>query len=206
MKYRSLESVAPRDKDALRRIVDERKFTIERRVGCAGLEELGEGTYGVAYVLGDGRVLKATTDESEATASSVLVGKKLENVVQIYDVFTMSGAWFIVQERLRGIGPDPRNSIDLIKIWIDKWFHDLANQGYSFDEILKECLEWWKRDDKKLVRDILHGVWELWREGIVFYDVSRRNTGMRGSDYVIFDLGVSSSTYQGRIDVVEKKE
>ncbi len=58
----------------------------------ADLELLGGGMMGYAFLLPDGRVLKMTSDEREAITSSVLIGRDMPNVVEIFDVFLVRDA------------------------------------------------------------------------------------------------------------------
>lgn len=62
------------------------------------LRPLGSGQEGVAYSMGNGRVLKVTTDEKEAVTSYALVGKgDTKHVVHVYDVFRFDPAPGITQ-------------------------------------------------------------------------------------------------------------
>ena len=48
-----------------------------------------QGFYGAAYDIGNGKVLKITTDRTEAINSNKLIGKKTEHLAEIYDVKTI---------------------------------------------------------------------------------------------------------------------
>jgi len=64
---------------------------------------LGKGSNGVAYDIGSNRVLKVTTDISEAKASVSLIGKNFKNVVNIYRVWmykSIPDYFMIEQEKL----------------------------------------------------------------------------------------------------------
>jgi hypothetical protein len=56
-------------------------------VNVGNLQLLGAGTQGPAYDMGGNKVLKVTTDKSEAQASLKLKGKNLKHVNNFYDVF-----------------------------------------------------------------------------------------------------------------------
>lgn len=67
------------------------------------LSFLGKGAYGFVYNIGNNKVIKITTDESEALNSSLLTNKKLSYVVNIFRVFkfkSINNFWFIEEEKL----------------------------------------------------------------------------------------------------------
>ena len=51
---------------------------------------LGSGQFGVAYDIGDDKVLKITKDNSEAAENLSLIGKPLKYIAQPYNVFTIN--------------------------------------------------------------------------------------------------------------------
>lgn len=57
-------------------------------LGVSG-EYLGSGTNGHAYKLSDGRVLKQTTDRSEAVNSKKLIGQNVEHLANVYNVYKL---------------------------------------------------------------------------------------------------------------------
>jgi hypothetical protein len=76
------------------------------------IQRLGVGTFGAAYhtdALGRRSVLKLTRDPTEATAASVLVGRKSDRVVDIYGIWALSetlderrqlSCWYLVHRQL----------------------------------------------------------------------------------------------------------
>lgn len=78
------------------------------------LRHKGEGSRGIALET-DGKILKITSDKSEALISSKLIGKDLKRVVKIFRVFmlkSMPNIYFILQEQLKPISADQLNIVD----------------------------------------------------------------------------------------------
>jgi serine/threonine protein kinase len=102
---------------------------------AAGLEDdypsiLDCGSYGCAYDCGGGKVVKITSDESEAVAAAkVKTLGKHKNVYNVYNVFKLgSGSWYaIVQEKLEEPNSDVEHVGNLIGplIEMDELFEDL---------------------------------------------------------------------------------
>jgi hypothetical protein len=72
---------------------------------------LGKGHFGTAYSVGDGRVLKITSSESEYQIASELLNKPQENLVKIYAVekaveSPLRGYYYILQEELEQFSED----------------------------------------------------------------------------------------------------
>lgn len=77
-----------------------------------GIPKLGTGTMGVAYDLGD-RVLKITKDAREAKASSIVAGKTIPNIVQVYEIWKFSGVeWYgLIIEKLTPLSKEEENQL-----------------------------------------------------------------------------------------------
>jgi cytidyltransferase-like protein len=178
-------------------------------------EQLGYGSYGVAYGMSDGRVLKVTNDSTEARSSNVVKGKRFQHIVRIDDVFRFpdakEGVWFgIVQERLEPLNPAEKrefnDALDMLpidpKIWAGGW------KG-----VAQAALKPWKGDpgQEDAVRrgldvlesyDVPEMLQELRSAGIQFSDFHANNVMKRGEYFVVIDLGMSQSA--GKIpDVLE---
>lgn len=73
----------------------------KKGINIRSLKKLGVGTMGVAYDLGN-KVLKVTKDVREAKASSLVAGKNIPNVIQVYDIWKFPGVdWYgLIIEKL----------------------------------------------------------------------------------------------------------
>ena len=75
-------------------------------IGTTSAKALGSGQKGTAFAIDGGRVLKLTTDKSEANAMALVAAHPSPYVVRVYDVFklgpkfTSTALYGIVQERL----------------------------------------------------------------------------------------------------------
>lgn len=56
-----------------------------RQHGLRLIKHLGVGTFGHAFLTNEGTVIKLTYNQSEFEAAELLAGKKLRNVVEVYD-------------------------------------------------------------------------------------------------------------------------
>ena len=75
-------------------------------INVMGAKRLGSGSFGVAYLLNDGKVLKLTKDTEEAIISNFLINKSIQHFVKIFGVFklpitdTGEQIYAILQEKL----------------------------------------------------------------------------------------------------------
>jgi len=59
----------------------------EKNMGITTVSQLGNGAYGCAFLTDTGKVLKITTDRSEAVAACILKDKNLPHVAEVYEVY-----------------------------------------------------------------------------------------------------------------------
>lgn len=177
---------------------------------------IGTGASGTAFNLKNGKVLKVTTDDSEARASNHLKGKKLKHAAQIYDVFK-----FKDQHRAAGGGPVPTNYYGIAQEKVQplpeplkknlstalRLSDDLLEFGWMLksreeNETYANQLAQANPDRKKEIARMLQlfdqlKIWDMLAEikgaGVEWQDLSVGNVMMRGSDLVAIDLGVSHS-------------
>jgi hypothetical protein len=169
--------------------------------------KLGTGTMGAAFDAGSGKVLKVTIDSKEANAAAILIGKKLNHVYNVYEVFQFdsTGYYGILQEKLKPVS-DP-----LLKKYFDvnnnEWLDQVeyyVNGEISREEAIKrvrlDVSKSFGGPDKfklnqimDVVQQVFNGLDELDSSGILYYDAHIGNIMMRGSRYVIVDVGRSRS-------------
>lgn len=60
------------------------------KIGTKVIKKLGRGSFGIAYLTKDNKVLKVTTDHNEAKNILILKDKKLKHFLNYYDIFSLS--------------------------------------------------------------------------------------------------------------------
>lgn len=183
------------------RVVKLNAWRLQRR-GIELKKDLGAGSWGIAWDIGKGQVLKATMDDKEALASNLIKGKRTHHVVRIQDVFQFpdSDVYGIVQEKLRKMSATDAKDFDLVTDLLQQvrvgpevgqgdWEgirRKLENAGMT-PEVTKYFID---RLEEFQFPEIIR---ELKGLGIEFYDYHSGNLMMRGNDYVVIDLGRSNS-------------
>lgn len=83
---------------------------MKRGVNVSAVKQAGIGTMGVAYDMGD-KILKVTKDVQEAKASSIVAGKNIPNIIQVYDIWKFPDvSWYgLILEKLTPLTPEESN-------------------------------------------------------------------------------------------------
>jgi len=152
---------------------------VERYAKELGVGEVwweGSGDMGTAYTTEKNTIIKITSDETELEHARLLVGLKLDNVVNIYAV------------------KDSMIHMEMLDMGDAEEMFSRA-QEFSEDGIEYVDVDEVPPDVAKFVNDISYGMYELRKHGVNNLDLKHDNIGMRGDDYVIFDT--SSAKGQG---------
>jgi len=134
----------------------------------------GSGDMGHAYVTEKDTILKVTRDKTEIEYATLIVGKKLQNVVTVYDVEEN----VIHMEYLNTDGVE-----DL---------HGSA-MGYAeygdITEVDSDDHPDMPEDVKKFINDVSYGAFELQQNGVYNLDLKDNNIGRKSNgEYAIFDM------------------
>lgn len=176
-------------------------------VNPAELNILGKGSYGSAITVtykGKDVVLKITGDNSEAQSSVSIMGKKLNHIVEIYDVFSFPGqqhVYGILQERLSILSISEKAEFkELYRIVEESGADDLVYEHASFDKIISKIEDMFGPGavvDKFVSLSKRFGfegmIDDLRESKINFRDFHSGNIMKRGSSFVLIDLGFSRS-------------
>lgn len=185
------------------KLIASHKNALEKR-GIDPGSILGRGMEGVVFELSDPKkVLKITGGDAEANLSSIMKGKKLKHVFQVFDVFKFpEGQYGIVKEKL----------VPLSELEVEEWY---AEVDWAFDFPIGNNIDYSSEDKflstlKKGIEDAYSSdaserfsralagikkfhVFDMMRElqglGVSFGDFKTRNVMKRGSDYVLADAG-----------------
>jgi hypothetical protein len=107
----------------------------------------GHGTMGDAYFIPSNKVLKITTDRTEAVESMKIKGKKLQHIANIYEVYSLKGKYdgiyVIISEQLDN-DPNLIRTTNLLDKYLDTMhFVDLGwlFRDYKAGEVSKKRME-----------------------------------------------------------------
>ena len=99
---------------------------LKSKLGFTNFSYLSSGMNGIAFLIDSNKVLKVTTDRSEAVECSKIKGKKMKHLADIYNVFALKGEYeglfVIVLEYLR-ISPAIKDGYKSIKKIFSKHFN-----------------------------------------------------------------------------------
>lgn len=159
---------------------------IFEKLGITSYKHLGSGLFGHAYDIGGNKVLKVTTDNTEAINSKKLIGKNLKHIANIYSVKSLNlekQYYIIILEKLKEV----QNKLTKLFEGLEKYIYSYNSEHFNIKDIKKiknpYILEF--------LRDIFNygkGVWEIWREklknideDIDFNDIYELSTWIKGS-------------------------
>lgn len=113
----------------------------KKGISISSLKKLGVGTMGVAYDLGN-RVLKVTKDVREAKASSLVAGKNIPNIIQVYDIWKFPGVeWYgLIIEKLTPLSP--KEEQELTNAVVNTGFPVFLHRaGNDWNEAMKQLAQ-----------------------------------------------------------------
>jgi hypothetical protein len=170
---------------------------------------LAEGFFGLAFIIDNKRILKITTDQSEALNAKKIIGKSNNFITNIFDVrgftFNNENYYVIILEKVKTDFDYINGVIENLINWFsenyEKDFVSWLTEG-EFPDLEKLEIELYN-DNKKLYKFFVNFVElkkELLLNNIKSSDfMNATNLGFRGKDIVAFDLGIDD--VDGDIDM-----
>ena len=146
---------------------------------------LGKGDFGNAYSMGDGKVLKETSSQSEAEIANQLMGMS-GAFAKVYNVTEDGGYYYILQEEVETDSHIEDLFVELIYL-------------LSFENIPIQYVEMFDEDDlpegnfvSDEMRSFINGIANINRVyrilGIEASDIRPENLGYRDGELVAFDI------------------
>lgn len=183
---------------------------------------LGSGHHGNAYVIHHGKVLKITDDISEAEACSKIRGRRLSNVVRVYNVAVIKGGiptrWAILEDYIpTGLNAEETDIIDSISTvmytWAQSTGKDLREINWLDRSNIVHFSSYFERYRQRLIDNplteqimisLFRGLRALAKSGISYGDIHEGNIRKDSAgNYILFDLGFSYTDSPSRMDVIE---
>lgn len=149
------------------------------------IEQIGSGNFGFVFRTKNNKVIKVTKDPCEVYTAYKMLGKNLNNAVNIHDIKFIDDLHTVIKQDLA----ETNASIRGIYFSAEDKLRDSDQCIDSFDEsTLKEFGVVMDEDEIKLVKDLQNGVNEIFNLGGVAYDVHEDNIGKNtNGDFVVFD-------------------
>jgi hypothetical protein len=190
-------------------------FLSEKGISIDNVKLLGKGDNGEAYLLQDGKILKATFDANELWISKHLENKKYNYICEIYKVInfkyevTKWDSWnngnfgVIVQERIYPLNEIEAKTFDEAVFYVSHNLPESKHQTYPFMALSWEQIEKSNPEDKNFQNNILilknkfnfdKILKDVKASGITIDDFHSGNIGKKKTGaYAIFDLGGPNS-------------
>ena len=189
-------------------IDDEMIPKVMQKFNIQNYKHIGEcGEFGCAFDIGNNKVLKITTDQSEAIESNKLKGKTLNNISNIYSVFKINyngKDYYIIQCEKLNTQPDKfkqyynqlndvfRKNIDIpaVDVLVDYYQEDLQAYNNEFKDDIDNFLD--KNSDYgKFYQGLLNIIDELRKYSIQSSDyINYKNLGYKPNGNLgFFDVG-----------------
>lgn len=185
---------------------------------------LGGGTRGRAYLIPGPKVLKITSDPTEAEACASIQGRRLSNVVKVYRVAEVARTepqqYAILQQYLpEDLSDDEREIIDVANIAFLTFAasHDVPVTGidwsdrrvrHEFRSFLAREFPFFDGNDKAedVIPALMKGLTALRRAGVTFGDLHPGNVRKNAQGrYTLFDLGTSQTNRHPGMGLIESQ-
>jgi hypothetical protein len=161
---------------------------------------LGDGDYGTAYSIGDGKVLKITTSRREFELAKELIGKDIEGLAKVYEAGQISSFEYkIILEEVE-IDADVDYCFYEVEYYLRKQGWDISNIGcFDIDDYEKE-FEKIPDDVKAFIPELIDIISSCRRLGMQRIDIHADNLGRdkKTSKLKMFDVDEPSYYRGGR--------
>jgi hypothetical protein len=177
---------------------------IANQLGYNSVRYVGQGNFGLAYDVGDGKLLKITTDRSEAINANKLRQKPMtKHIINYYDVRRIKTPkdkkyYSIVMDKVSPLNSDYSFYSGIYKIFLNPDISDKDTFDYVFDylerykseEEFDELLSFYKTKLQSQRQSILK---EFKKYGVPVLDAHSNNVGFDiDGNFVFFDIGLQS--------------
>lgn len=198
---------------------------LSKQLGIAKFAPLGSGTQGYAYYIPNNKVLKITTDKSEAAEAFKIKGKKFKHLANVYEVYALQGKYngiYVIISELLG----KLDSIDEGKHLLEKYmdsefgystaffFEDYSNGSVSKDEIkeyIKGIQKFYDSSAAKTTLWFMNGMLgiidDIRRNRIHSTDWGTSNIGIKkDGNLAMYDLGYGDPNVPDNVQNIELDE
>jgi len=202
--------------------IEENAKKIAKQLGYNSVKYIGQGNFGLAYDVGDGKILKITTDKSEAANANRLRKKPItKHIINYYDVRAINNPrnrdyYSIVMDAVTPLNNQNYRLFyaDIYRRFLDpnlsdkKVFDHVFEylERYETEDYFDECLNFYK---KKLAPQRQSILKEFKKYGIPTNDAHSSNVGFDDEgNFVYFDIGMDkmSREYGKSLKPITMKE
>lgn len=189
-------------------------------IDLGSIRFLGKGDNGAAYDVGNGKVMKITLDQTEAESAKSIVGRKFENIHEIFAVLKLgdTGKYFILQENLTQLSKAEKSKLS--KLFDAVTLEDAARMSNTWDGMIAAShknVDEFENGDQKMHAQVERAyealkafhvdkmVAQLNEAGIRFFDFHPGNVMKRGNSFVLIDLGEGAEAPQVSIESIVER-
>jgi len=148
---------------------------------------IGAGSYGIAYQLDNGNVLKVTTEKDEFKNSQKLMSNPCPGVVNVFNSKiiqeTPKPVYAIEIEKVTPLSIEQRNLYDHVE-----YFAEETDRLYETSE-LQEFKKWYSPEAEEMYLKLRDMFIHIESSGWQIHDVHAENVGIRNGEFVVLDLG-----------------
>lgn len=190
-------------------------------INVGNLQKLGQGQMGVAFRIGNGKVLKVSTDKAEVDTAMTLLGKNPRHVVGYHDIFPLQeNVWGLITDECMKLSQQEEYDIMDVaeRLRDDRVIDDVATKNWNAvvsavtaavtEDARGEGAGLSKIDGivNRIMADFLtkakryqfpEMIDELRSLGVQFADYKPENIMKKSGRYVIVDLSMSKSGNNG---------
>lgn len=171
-----------------------KRFNIKGKV-----KYINSGTFGMAFVIKD-KVIKLTSNKSEANIAKGLIGENIPNCVKYYDIIYLSDykIWAILMDKAEKLSKQEKSVVEILT-------SSFAYTLSDFNKVKDKMSDIKISDDKlkKLWEDYMQMYSSLNDNNISLNDLHEDNIGYLNGTMVHFDImGGSSTDVVGKISKI----
>jgi len=178
--------------DILKRLV--KRFGLKTKV-----KYIDSGSFGMAFGVGDNKVIKLTSNKGEAMIAKDMLGKKIPHCVNYYDVVVVKGygVYAILMDRAEMFDSDTEEVVDTMV--------DMNISQCTLKEVKKRSgSDLGDNKIKKIVDDYIKMYKALTKNKVSLQDLHTGNMGYLDGKMVHFDM-MGSSSYRDISKIKVKK-